>query len=180
MSKLFDENEEDLNPDLNSRTDDTLDEENEVPIRIGKDKIFDNDYNTGNLDFEEFSNLPKVDAVYAEGNLQECYDSFSYSRNLDLEKLVDKYFNNTEFGKLLSNKKKIPKQLLPQVFVAIREQFVNSDYTCSEIFISIAEYFGVNFEVFYENIPSVHRAELVKELDEKYGILSKKGIKKLF
>lgn len=175
MSKLFDDEEKVEDPKKFDS------EESEfVPIKLPRDKIFDNDYNTGNLDFEEYSSLPKVDSFYAEDNLRECYDSYEYARKFDLEVLVDKHFNGTEYGKLLANKKKIPKQILPSLFVAIRSQFTNNDYTPSEIFICIADYFGINYEVLYENISSVHRAELVKELDERYNVLKKKGVKRLF
>lgn len=180
MSKLFDENENELNEeDLNLIPEEEVDDD--ISTRtFARDKIFDNDYNTGNLDFEEFGNLPKVDVFYAETNLENCYDSYEYNRKLNLEKLVDSYFENTEFGKIFANKKKIPKQSMPQVFVSIREQFIKSDYLGSEIFTCIADYFRINYEVLYENIPSVYRAELVKELDEKYNILKKRGVKRLF
>jgi len=172
MSKLFDDDYED---ELENE------EGNEESSLLSKrDKIFNNDYNTGNLDFEEYTNLPQVDTFYAEANLRECYDAYEYSRSKKLEELVDEYFKNTEHGKIFINKKKIPKQSIPQVFVSIREQFTENDFTGSEIFTTIADYFGINYEVLYENIPSVYRAELVKELDEKYHILKKKGVKKLF
>jgi len=183
MSKLFDEEDEFLEGDTPETNQNDVDEDDEeiVPAKtFSRDKIFDNDYNTGNLDFEEYSNLPRVDSSYAEDNLRDCYDSYEYTRKIDLEKTVDEYFKNTEHGKVFANKKKIPKQILPHVFVAIREQFKGNDYTGSEIFSCIADYFGLNYEVLYENIPSVYRAELVRELDEKYGILKRKGLKRLF
>ena len=184
MSKLFDEEDEFLDEEkleTNQNEVDDDDDEEAVPVKtFARDKIFDNDYNTGNLDFEEYSNLPRVDSSYAEDNLRDCYDSYEYTRKIDLEKTVDEYFKNTEHGKVFANKKKIPKQILPHVFVAIREQFKGNDYTGSEIFSCIADYFGLNYEVLYENIPSVYRAELVRELDEKYGILKRKGLKRLF
>jgi hypothetical protein len=49
-----------------------------------------------------------------------------------------------------------------------------------EYFITIADYFGMSYEVLYENIPAIYREALVKELDDKYSILKKKGIRKLF
>lgn len=181
MSKLFDEENVQHNKDEEMENKHFPEEEHEdVEIFPNRDKIFDNDYNTGNINFEEYSDLPRVDSFYAEDNLKDCYDVFEYSRKFNLEVLVDKYFKNTEYGKVFSSRKKIPKQVLPQVFLTIREQFVNNDYTGSEIFMCIADYFGVNYEIFYQNIPPIYRAELVKELDEKYDILSKKGLKKLF
>lgn len=179
MNKLFDNGDEPLEDDeYNEDHQDDAEEEEFVP-KLSHDKIFGNDYNTGNLDFEEY-NLPKVDTFYAEDNLRECYDSYEYNRKKELEAKVDLYFIESEPGQVLGNKKKLPKQVLPQVYVAIREKFTNNDYTGSEIFITIAEYFGINYEVLYENIPSIYREELVRELDDKYGVLKKRGVKRLF
>lgn len=180
MKKLFDDPEDDENENL-ANSNFTEDDEDEAPHKtIYRDKIFSNDYNTGNLDFEEYSNLPKVDSFYAEDNLKECYDSYEYNRKKDLEEKVDKFFVESEVGKMLGNKKKLPKQVLPQVYVTIREKFTTNDYTGSEIFTTIADYFAINYEVLYENIPSIYREELVRELDEKYGVLKKRGVKRLF
>lgn len=182
MNKLFDNGDEPLDDDDNDNlNDDQQDDTDEefVPKLISHDKIFGNDYNTGNLDFEEY-NLPKVDTFYAEDNLRECYDSYEYHRKKELEAKVDAYFIESELGQVLGNKKKLPKQVLPQVYIAIREKFTNNDYAGSEIFITIAEYFGINYEVLYENIPSIYREELVRELDNKYGVLKKRGVKRLF
>lgn len=144
-----------------------------------RDKIFNNDYNTGNLDFEEFS-LPRVDTNYAEKNLEDCYNSHDYERDKKLQEMVDIFFQESELYETLKNKKKIPKQNIPLVFVAIRKRFPLNEFLGSEIFSAIAEYFGMNYEILYENIPSLYRQELVRELDERYGILQKRGVKKLF
>ena len=57
MSKLFDEEDEFLdeeNLETNQNEVDEDDDEESVPVKtFARDKIFDNDYNTGNLDFEE-------------------------------------------------------------------------------------------------------------------------------
>jgi hypothetical protein len=180
-NKLFD-NGDDLEEDDNFQdeyAEDTTEEETEFVPKLSHDKIFGNDYNTGNLDFEEY-NLPKVDSFYAEDNLRECYDSYEYNRKKELEAKVDNFFLESDSGHLLVNKKKLPKQVLPQVYVTIREKFTGNDYTGSEIFIAIAEYFGINYEVLYENIPSIYREELVRELDDRYGVLKKRGVKRLF
>jgi hypothetical protein len=169
MKKIFDDEEDHFNDD------ESYDEES--PIKI--DKIFNNDYNTGNLDFEEYS-LPKVDSSYAEKNLQDCYNAFDYNRKMTIDLLVDEFFQKTSYYTILSAKKKIPKQLQSKVFIAISEQFTPNEYTGVEIFTAIADYFNINYESFYENIPAINREQLVRELDEKYGVLKKKGVKKLF
>jgi hypothetical protein len=182
MKKLFDDPEDDENESLEDSnfTEDDEDLEDLSHKPLYHDKIFSNDYNTGNLDFEEYSNLPKVDTFYAEDNLKECYDSYEYNRKKDLEEKVDLFFIESDIGKAIGNKKKLSKQILPQVYVAIREKFIKNDYTGSEIFTTIAEYFSINYDVLYENIPSVYIEELVRELDEKYGVLKKRGLKRLF
>jgi len=178
MSKLFDD--DDFSKYENSGEEDTEHtESDDHEKRFYRDKIFNNDYNIGNIDYEVFS-FPKVETFYADDHLEDCYDSFEYNRKKNLEKLTDSYFNNTIFAKRIVLKKKIPKQILSQVFMSIRDQFISSDFTGSEIFISIAEYFNINYETLYENIPSAYREELVKELDERYSMLKKKGIRKLF
>jgi hypothetical protein len=178
-NKLFDNDENHDDEDFNEGFSIEEPEDEEYVPKVSHDKIFSNDYNTGNLDFEEYT-LPKVDSFYAEDNLRECYDSYEYNRKKILEAKVDEYFLESEPGKVLGNKKKLPKQVLPQVYVAIRERFTSNDYAGSEIFITIAEYFSINYEVLYENIPSLYREELVRELDDKYGVLKKRGVKRLF
>jgi len=180
MKKLFDDLEDDENENLENFIEEDEDVEDVSSKFAYQDKIFSNDYNTGNLDFEEYSNLPKVDTFYAEDNLEECYDSYEYNRKKNLEEKVDEFFIKSEIGKIIGSKKKLPKQVLPQVYISIREKFTGKDYTGSEIFTTIADYFSMNYEVLYENIPSVYKEELVRELDEKYGVLKKKGIKRLF
>ena len=183
MSKLFDENEgehipmENLPENLFTNNDPEDDEEYVHVFR--RDKIFNNDYNTGNLEFEDYD-LPKVDTFYAGQNLNDCYDSHEYLRKKKLEELVHLYFRESDHCEILMSKKKIPKQTLPIIFSDIREKFVKNEYTNSEIFTTIADYFGLNYELLYENIPSIYREQLVKELDDKHLILKKRGLKRLF
>lgn len=184
MNKFFNNKQEDDNPIEEKIIEQKRfvdDEEEEFIQPIFKiDKIFNNDYNTGNMDFEEYSNLPRVESSYAEQNLSDCYDFYEYMRKRQLEILIDKYFKDSEFNKTLQNKKKIPKYIIPFLFVSIKNKFETDEFSCSEIFTSIADYFGLNYEFLYENIPFIYREQLVRELDEKYGILKKRGIKRLF
>lgn len=191
MNKLFDNEEEEakkIQGNLPNELipDDSIpdvpvheEDEEEEHITFRRDKIFNNDFNTGNLNFEEYD-LPKVDIFYAEDNLDDCYDSHEYLRKKHLEELIDQYFKESEFNKTISGKKKIPKQIIPLIFVSIKDRFNTNEFSITEIFIAIADYFGANYELFYENIPSIYREQLVRALDEKYGVLRKKGVRRLF
>jgi len=169
MNKLFDfEDEEEF------------DDEEFTSNGGTRDKIFNNDFNIGNLEFEKFEHLPQIDQTYSDNLLGECYNSIDYARKQALEVLIDEFFKKTEYTEYLESKKKIPKRILPLIYVSIVEQFKGEEFTPSERFIAIAEYFGIRYEMLYENIPLLMREALVRELDETYEILKRKGLKKLF
>lgn len=140
-------------------------------------KTFHNDFD-GNSEFEEFG-IPRVDSEYSEANLEDCYNAHDYERNLRFVQLVDEFFSKTEYYDEFKNKK-IPKPYISKIYLAIKEQFIGEDYTQAEIFAGVAEHLKINYEVMYENIPSMNREILVKELDDKYHILKRKGQNKLF
>jgi hypothetical protein len=169
---LFDEEE-----DFNEEEDQDLIEVSPQNSRF--DKIFNNDYNTGNLEFEEYG-PPKVDSEYAETHMESYYDSNEYYARMQNMEKIDNYFRETDIGKIIGLKKKIPKQLLSKIYLVIKEAFRTGELTEVEYFISVADYFGMSYEVLYENIPAVHRESIVRELDNKYSVLKRKGIKKLF
>ena len=143
------------------------------------DKIFNNDYNTGNLDFEEFG-PPKVDQDFIEKHMESYYDSNNYYNKMQTMEKLDVFFRESDIGKIIGLKKKIPKQMIPRLYVAMKSAFKEGEMTEIEFFSLLAEYFGMSYEVFYENIPAIYRESLVRELDHKYGVLKRKGIKKLF
>jgi hypothetical protein len=143
------------------------------------DKIFNNDYNTGNLEFEEFG-IPRVDQEYADAYMESYTDATGYHSKLECMERIDTHFKNSEAGKAMGMKKKIPKQMLCKIYLLLKEAFRPGELTEVEYFTTMAEYFGMSYEVLYENIPAIHREMLVKELDNKFSILKRKGVKKLF
>jgi hypothetical protein len=143
------------------------------------DKIFNNDYNTGNLEFEEYG-PPKVDTEYAEAHMESFYNSNEYYSKMQIMEKINLFFADTEIGKVIGLKKKIPKQMLSKIYLIIKEAFNKGELTEVEYFIAVADYFGMSYESLYENIPAIHRESIVRELDHKYSILKKKGLRKLF
>jgi hypothetical protein len=168
---LWEENAE--NENENPQSEDT-------PVsNIKHDKIFHNDYNSGNIEFEEFG-MPRVDSEYADSYMENYYSSADYHARMAMMEKVDQIFQESEYGKALKNKRKIPKQLHGKIYVSLHQSFETGDVTEIEIFTSVAEYFGISYEIFYENIPAIYREKLVKELDEKFSILKRKGMRRLF
>lgn len=149
------------------------------PLVSKRDKIFNNDYNTGNLEFEEYG-PPKVESEYAEAHMESYHNSNEYYFNLRVMERIDDHFRGSDTGKIIGLKKKIPKQLLSKIYLNVREAFTPGELSEKEYFINLAEYFGMSYEVLYENIPAIYRELIVRELDNKFGVLKRKGIRKLF
>lgn len=143
------------------------------------DKIFNNDYNTGNLDFEEFG-VPKVDQEYVDTYMESYVDSNTYHARMEVMEKIDTFFKDTDVGKVIGMKKKIPKQMLGKIYLMNKDAFKPGELTEVEYFTTLADYFGMSYEVLYENIPAIFRETLVRELDHKYSVLKRKGIRKLF
>ena len=154
-------------------------DEQATPAKAKFDKIFNNDFNTGNLDYEEFG-PPKVDQEYIDSYMESCYDSSEYYAKMQIMEKIDKTFKETDLGKTIGLKRKIPKQILPDIYLSVRDIFVPKELTEVEYFTNLAEYFGMSYEILYDNIPAIHRENIVKELDNKFGVLSRRGIRKLF
>ena len=93
---------------------------------------------------------------------------------------IDNHFKDTDPGKIIGLKKKIPKQMLSKIYLVIKEAFTPGELTEVEYFIAVADYFGMSYEILYENIPAIHRESIVRELDNKFSVLRRKGIRKLF
>jgi hypothetical protein len=53
-------------------------------------------------------------------------------------------------------------------------------YTASEKFIAIASFMKMNFEVMYRELPILYKEAIVKELNNKYHMISNKKAHNLF
>ena len=75
--------------------------------------------------------------------------------------------------------KKLNKVQINKVFLYIIEN-IGSSYTRVDLFSVISDYFDVFPNKFYNSLSNKFKDELIKELDDKYNILEKRKIRKLF
>ena len=136
-------------------------------------------YNSGDYEYEDFK-IPKVDANYANKNLQDCYNSEDYNRKTDVERKIHELFEEYYVGTKFTRRDKIPKLLQNEFYIKFKELLEKEKYTSIEIFIGLAEYFDVSHETFYSNISAKYKEDLIRELDHEFGILKSKKIKYLF
>lgn len=142
-----------------------------------RDKIFGNNY--GSQDLSDNKVTFNVSPQYQDD--LDIDDTMHY--NLLFEK-IDNLIKNSEFENL--NKvtesgivKKLNKIQINKVFSYIITH-IGNDYTRIDLFSVISDYFDVFPKKFYNSLSNKFKDELVKELDDKYGILRKKNINKLF
>lgn len=144
---------------------------------MSEDKIFNNTY--GDQDLSAININFTVAPRYA--------DDTDVDDKVHLELLfekIDELIKGSEFDKL--NKKtekgvikKLNKVQINKVFYYVIEN-IGSVYTRIDIFSVLSDYFDVFPNKFYNSLSNKFKDELIMELDDKYNILEKRNIKKLF
>lgn len=150
----------------------------EKPIEKKVDKIFYNDFNTGNLDTVDFSEI-KVDSNFVESNMQDCYNADEYMEKKAILELTVKIFNESQW-KNLSLTKKFPKELTPFIFQDLYKGLEGKGYDVIDIFICIAEFMDISYERIYEIAGLKMKEQLINAFENKYHILSNKHMNRLF
>lgn len=157
-----------------------------------KQKKLINDENEG---FDENLNLDEIVEENEEGDLNEydpdpsmdyrsiqsvvTYEDEQYIYFTKLNDKIDKIFQSSRWT-VINPSKKIPKDLIPLIFQDILQQLEASEFSMVEKFVGICDYTGINYQKAYESIHMKYKELIVQEMDNKYGILEKKGIKKIF
>jgi hypothetical protein len=102
-----------------------------------------------------------------------------YRHLLALNKLVYEMFHKSRWSALGPNKK-MPKDLIPYVFQDLLEEMETTEFTMVEEFVAICDFMNVGYLKAYELVHMKYKEIIVNEMDQKFGIVSKKKIKKIF
>jgi len=142
-----------------------------------EDKIFNNTY--GEQDATEYKISFNVSHTY--GDNMDSDDKIHYKI---LFSKVDELITGSEFEHLnMVTKdgiiKKLNKVQINKIYFHIIEH-LGSSYTRVDLFGVISDYFDVFPNKFYNSLSNKFKDELIKELDDKYNILEKRKIRKLF
>jgi len=142
-----------------------------------EDKIFNNTY--GESDPTENPISFVVSPTFADD--ADPDDRMHYEL---LIKRVDELIKGSEFEHLNEVTqggviKKLNKVQINKVFFYIIEN-LGSSYTRVDLFSVLSDYFDVFPNKFYNSLSNKFKDELIRELDDKYNILEKRKIRKLF
>jgi len=147
-------------------------------MRQKTDKIFDNNFDSPegeikgtisfNLDSSVKGNWSEEELIHYELLAKEIHELIEGSRFKKFNK-IDEFHSA----------KKLKKLDINEVYGFILDELV-MNYSRIDIFSSLSEYFNIHPTKFYNSLSNVFKEELITELDNKTGILSKKNINKLF
>ena len=111
--------------------------------------------------------------------LDDCYSAEDYVEKKDLLKKVFDAFKASQWGTLSLNKK-FSKELMPFIFNDLYKNLDGMGHSTIDIFICIAEFMDASYERIYEIAGLRAKEKLIKELEDKYRVLSRKKIHRLF
>ena len=111
--------------------------------------------------------------------LESSFDEEEYLYHKKLEESVFSAFQNSRWYPL-SYKKKIPKDLIPLLFQDVLEKPEKTEFGFSEKFVVICDFISIPYTKAYELVPVKYKEIIINELENKYGVLSKRNIRRLF
>ena len=139
-----------------------------------EDKIFNNKFNTGEVEYEVFGKIT-VKNEFSSGDLYEDYNESKLQEDIYKIFIESKYYGD------YTKNKKVPKSEVAEIYYYFDERLPDTaELTAVDKFINIAEFMSISYEVLYQELAPVYKEKLLRELDNKYSIFSKRKIKRLF
>lgn len=152
-------------------------------IEDDKNEFEDLENNESSTQSEDTSDLDliEIDPSMDYRSLQAVvsYEDEEYIHSVKLNGKIDEIFQKSRWT-VISPSKKIPKDLIPLIFQDILQEMEETEFTMVEKFVAICDYTAINYQKAYDCIHMKYKEQIVQEMDSKYGILGKKGIKKIF
>lgn len=158
------------------------DEHYEDEDRMKEDKILNNSYNTGDVEYNAFASSMKIDnrvsSQYSEALSENIVDLRIQQK---IEKQIYEYFEPSEFYEKYRVRKRVDKGDMIKMYYFFKEKLLKEkSYSNMQIFIGFAEFFQINYDQLYTEIGVRDKEELLREMHETYGIKKKMQTKRLF
>jgi len=154
-------------------------EEKKEPTKRKTDKIFGNDYNTGNVEFEFFGTI-KVKEEFDTGSPEFQDNSFASWEKQQLREELFEIFETSHFREKYSKIKKVPKNEMVKIYYHFSDKLTQGKYTKVQVFTEIAEFMKMNYKDMFHQLLPVDKQNIVQELQEEFNILNKRKQKRLF
>jgi hypothetical protein len=139
-----------------------------------EDKIFNNRFNTGDLEFEVFGAIK----LQGEGNPSDIYEEYIETK---MQQDVYNIFIESPYYEEYSKNRKVSKNTVAEIYYYFDDRLPNSNDTSAiDRFTNIAEFMGIPYDVLYNELAPTYKEKLLRELDQKYHVFKRNKIKRLF
>ena len=147
-----------------------------------EDKIINNSYNTGEIEFEAFSATMKIDSRVSGLYEDQHSENITEVRMIkNLAEDIYSLFLESPFYEKYKNPKRVDKSDMVKMYYYFKELIIKDrSYSSSQIFMGFAEFFQINYDQLYNEIGVMDKENLLKELNTHKGMKSKIQTKKLF
>jgi len=148
---------------------------------IKKNKTAGHTFNSGEFNYEDFGVLKVHDSVFSlyEDQLGENMIEIRTLKMLDDELYA--IFEKSPYFEKYKKKKKADGGDRIKMYYYFKERLLTEKkYSNIEIFIAFAEFFEVNYDQLYNEVSVLDKENLLRELNQKYGLTDKIKTKKLF
>jgi len=143
---------------------------------MAEDKIFNNKFNTGAIDFEVFGEIRKIN-LHGDGD-NDVFDDY---HSLEFQKTLYEVYIEAPFYEEYSTGKKVPKTEVANIYYYFEKAFPNTkDVSKIDMFVHVAEFMSIEYNVLYRELGAPNKEILLKELDRKYDVFKKNKIRRLF
>ena len=152
-----------------------------LDMSLKEDKIINNSFNSGELNFQEFTQTIKVDNRVSDLYEDQFGDLIEYRTFQLLNDKIYELFSESPYHKKYKNPKRVDKNDMIKMYYYFKDKLnENKEFSAMEIFIGFAEFFQINYDQLYNEIRVLDKESLLKELNEKYGLKDKIKTKRLF
>lgn len=146
-----------------------------------EDKILNNSFNTGELNYQEFTMSIKVDSRVSDLYEDQIGDLIEYRNRTLLNEEIYKIFIISPYYNKYKNPKRVDKHDMIKMYYYFKDEVKKiKDFTNMEIFIGFAEFFQINYNQLYNEIKILDKESLLRELNEKLSLQSRIKTNRLF
>ena len=143
------------------------------------DLILDNQYNRCEIEYSNYTQI-KIDDNFIEERSDIYYNAHEHFRVEMLNNMIGDIWNKTEWSENYEQTKKVAKHDLSEIYSFIKHKFKDDTYSNSDVFVGIADFLDIDYKILYEMITPKFKQEIIKELDDKFHVLKRRRIYKLF
>ena len=146
-----------------------------------EDKIINNSFNSGEINYQEFTQTIKVDSRVSSLYDDQLGDVIEYRTRQLLNDEIYKIFKDSPYYEKYKIPKRVDKHDMIKMYYFFKEEITKiKNFSAMEMFIGFAEFFQINYDQLYGEIRVLDKEALLKELNEKYGLNNRIKTKRLF